>query len=75
MQYIIFAISLLIGIVFTGILTHYCPLLFVNPEKYFSKLAMKLERKANGAEENVKAEIKGLLRDLISVVNQINLID
>jgi len=74
MLYAIFIIGLLIGIALTGTLAHYCPLLFADPEKYFSKLAKKLERKADRAEENVKAEIKGLLRDLISVVNRINLI-
>ena len=75
MQYIIFVIGFLIGAVLTGTLAHYYPLLFADPEKYFSKLAKKLERKADRAEESAKAEIKGLLRDLISVVNRINLID
>ena len=75
MLYLIFATGLLIGIAVTGTLAHYCPLLFTDPEKYFSKLARKLEKKADKAEESVKAEIKGLLRELITIVNRINLIE
>ena len=74
MLYLALAVGFVAGVIATGALAHNYPLMFIDPEKYFSKLAKKLERKADKVEEGAKSEIKSLLRDLISVVNRINLV-
>ncbi|RLG75408.1 MAG: hypothetical protein DRO12_05545 [Thermoprotei archaeon] len=74
MIYLILAIGFVLGMLTTTILAHYCPSMFIDPGRYFDKLAKNLEKKADKLEETTKAEIRYLLREVMELVNRINLI-
>jgi len=69
-----FFLGFAVGVVLVAALAHFVPTMFISPEKYFKKIMKKAERKLDRAEEGSKTKIKKMLRELASLIDNIDLI-